>query len=740
MRSHTSPLARTRLALLIVVTATLLLALLPQGIGAGSVETLEQAPGSNCASTHTVQVGDMLSAIAENAGVSVAALTQANNITDPNHIFVGQVLCIPHSQIIAAQAAPSAPVPAPTTPNASQPTGTSANWTGKYYSGQALSGDPLLTRQDAAIEFDWGSGSPDTAVASDSFSVSWTATVDFEAGTYRFSARSDDGVRIYVDDTAVLEDWNVHPATTTVSDTTLTAGSHTVRVEYFEADGDASVTVWWELQEEEAPDCDIQPHDDLKPHWSHSAVGCATAAAETIWSAWQRFEKGHMIWHMGDGSLYVYVEDGSWSTYTDSWDEQELTGRGTPPSGLHAPVRGFGYLWETNDDVYADLGWAKNEEKGFCVLAQEFDSGKLLVANTVNDCQDGQHNFARETPFYRGVLQAVTAGAWERICKTSPDSAIDNFWDQPAHGCATGAASVRWLSLQAFQQGHMLWQSGQDSIYVFVNDGAWTEFSDDWDEQDLTDVRGTPPDGLQSPVRGFGYLWETDDDVYDDLGWATDEERGMCASVQVFENGTILAEEPGGDCSHVGDDLESEETLIDDNALLMGSGAAWSILCPYVTHDKLDHLWSFADHGCPTAKGGIIWAAWQPFQTGHMIWKQHDDALFVFVNDGDWTRYDDDWDSQELTGDRGDAPEGMQTPLRGFGYLWENDDDVYGDLGWATAEERGFCAVHQEFDNGFLLLSDPVDSCLEGHHNEATELDFALHSLEAMDGGDWTLK
>ena len=193
MHSHSSPLARIRLALLIAVTVALLLALLPQRIGAGSVETIEQAPGSNCATTHTVQVGDMLSAIAKGAGVSVAALTQANDITDPNHIYVGQVLCIPHSQIIAAQAAPSTPDPAPTTPDpapttpaASQPTGTSASWTGKYYSGQALSGDPLLTRQDAAIDFDWGSGSPDTAVASDSFSVSWTATVDFEAGTYRF--------------------------------------------------------------------------------------------------------------------------------------------------------------------------------------------------------------------------------------------------------------------------------------------------------------------------------------------------------------------------------------------------------------------------------------------------------------------------------------------------------------------------------------------------------------------------
>ena len=740
MRPYASPLALTRIALLIAVTATLLLALLPQRIGADSIETIEQAQGSNCASTHTVQAGEMLSRIAEDAGVSVAALTDANSITDPNHIYVGQVLCIPHSQIIAAQAAPSTPDPAPTTPAASQPTGTPASWTGKYYSGQALGGDPVLTREDAAIDFDWGSGSPDTTVSSDSFSVSWTASVDFAAGTYRFSARSDDGVRIYIDDTAILEDWNVHPATTTVSDTTLTAGSHTVRVEYFEADGDASVTVWWELQAAAEPDCDIEPHDDLKAHWSHAAVGCPTAAAATIWSAWQRFEKGHMIWHMGDGSLYVYVDDGSWATYTDSWDQEDLTGRGTPPSGLLSPVRGFGYLWEQNDKVYADLGWAKNEEKGFCALVQEFDRGRLLAAITEGSCHGDQHNFGLETPFYRAVLQALTAGTWERACKSSPDSAIAPFWDQAAHGCVTGAASVKWISLQAFQEGHMLWQSGQDSIYVFVDDGAWTEFSDDWDEQDLTGDRGDPPDGMQTPVRGFGYLWETDDDVYDDLGWASDEEKGMCASVQVFENGTILTEEPGGDCSHVGDDLESEETLLGDEALLMKNDSGWSILCPYATHDKLDHLWSYAVHGCPTQEGGIIWAAWQPFQTGHMIWKQHEDSIFVFVNDGDWSRFDDDWDSQELTGDRGDPPDGMQSPVRGFGYLWEGDDDVYGDLGWATAEERGFCAAHQEFDNGFLLLSDPVESCLEGHHNEATELDFALHSLEALDGGDWTLK
>ena len=230
MRSQTSLQIWTHRTQLAVVAAALLLSLLPQSVSAGAIKTAEQAPGTACASTHTVAAGEMLSRIAENAGVSLAVLSQANDITEANTIYVGQQLCIPHAEDLSAQEAPS-------TPTTSQPTGTAANWTGKYYGGQELSGNILLTRQDAAIHFDWESGSPDTTVSSDSFSVSWTAAVEFEAGSYRFSARSDDGVRIYVDDTVLLEDWNAHPASTTVSDTTLTAGNHTIRVEYFEADG-----------------------------------------------------------------------------------------------------------------------------------------------------------------------------------------------------------------------------------------------------------------------------------------------------------------------------------------------------------------------------------------------------------------------------------------------------------------------------------------------------------------------
>ncbi|MBC7236153.1 MAG: LysM peptidoglycan-binding domain-containing protein [Chloroflexi bacterium] len=45
--------------------------------------------------THRVRYGETLSSIARRYGVSVRALIQANGLSDPNQVFVGQVLVIP---------------------------------------------------------------------------------------------------------------------------------------------------------------------------------------------------------------------------------------------------------------------------------------------------------------------------------------------------------------------------------------------------------------------------------------------------------------------------------------------------------------------------------------------------------------------------------------------------------------------------------------------------------------------
>ena len=72
-------------------------------------------------STYVVQPGDTLFRIALTQGVSIAALVQANDITNINLIYAGQVLIIPGTSQVQPTPVPSQPTPPPT-PQPSQPT------------------------------------------------------------------------------------------------------------------------------------------------------------------------------------------------------------------------------------------------------------------------------------------------------------------------------------------------------------------------------------------------------------------------------------------------------------------------------------------------------------------------------------------------------------------------------------------------------------------------------------------
>jgi hypothetical protein len=118
---------------------------------------------------------------------------------------------------------------------------------GCYYNNIDFTG-LALTRTDPIIDFDWGSGSPDSLITSDTFSVKWEGDFDFPtAGSYRFSATVDDGIRVSVDGGLILNRWQDQSATTYTADVNLTGGKHRVKVEYYENGGDAVARVSWAL-------------------------------------------------------------------------------------------------------------------------------------------------------------------------------------------------------------------------------------------------------------------------------------------------------------------------------------------------------------------------------------------------------------------------------------------------------------------------------------------------------------
>lgn len=115
-------------------------------------------------------------------------------------------------------------------------------WQATYWNNASLSGNPTVTRQELAIDYNWGTSSPDPRINEDTFSARWTRTEQLDEGTYRFSATVDDGVRIWVNGVRILDDWQVGASRTRTVDVYLTAGTYETRVEYFEANGNAAIT------------------------------------------------------------------------------------------------------------------------------------------------------------------------------------------------------------------------------------------------------------------------------------------------------------------------------------------------------------------------------------------------------------------------------------------------------------------------------------------------------------------
>ena len=118
---------------------------------------------------------------------------------------------------------------------------------GEYFGNSTLNGTPVRSVVEA-VDFDWGTGAPAASVPADGFSVRWSGWVEAPtAGSYVFETLSDDGVRLWVDGAARIDNWTDHgPTTNTAAAVTLAAGQRVrLTVEYYERGGGAVMRLRW---------------------------------------------------------------------------------------------------------------------------------------------------------------------------------------------------------------------------------------------------------------------------------------------------------------------------------------------------------------------------------------------------------------------------------------------------------------------------------------------------------------
>jgi beta-glucosidase len=119
---------------------------------------------------------------------------------------------------------------------------------GEYYSNIDFSGQPVFTRTDKQVRFQWTLFGPDPdRMPNEFYSVRWTGQLKSPGtGTWRIGIDGNDGYRLFIDGKLILDDWIKRSCRILTVPFDFTAGaSYDIRIEYYEPDGNARFSLVW---------------------------------------------------------------------------------------------------------------------------------------------------------------------------------------------------------------------------------------------------------------------------------------------------------------------------------------------------------------------------------------------------------------------------------------------------------------------------------------------------------------
>ncbi len=117
-------------------------------------------------------------------------------------------------------------------------------WRAEYYDNSRLEGTPVYVGSETKLDFHTDGRSPVPAIGGGEFSIRWESQLVLpKESNVRFVVLSDDGARLFIDEQPVLDEWRSQTATSHETTVDLSAGSHRLRIEYFQRGGAAAFTL-----------------------------------------------------------------------------------------------------------------------------------------------------------------------------------------------------------------------------------------------------------------------------------------------------------------------------------------------------------------------------------------------------------------------------------------------------------------------------------------------------------------
>ncbi|WP_338359373.1 glycoside hydrolase family 3 protein [Yeosuana marina] len=120
---------------------------------------------------------------------------------------------------------------------------------GEYFNNRNLEGKPALTRVDSELQFDWP-WNPGEGVNDDDFSIRWTGFIKSDQSFDGWlGLSSDDGIRMWVDDVLVIDNWRKGSTNMVTTPKKIEAGKkYKVRIEMWEGGWGARAHLRWNLK------------------------------------------------------------------------------------------------------------------------------------------------------------------------------------------------------------------------------------------------------------------------------------------------------------------------------------------------------------------------------------------------------------------------------------------------------------------------------------------------------------